>query len=284
MMAPPAGALAGAAARRAGAVAGHVAPGDEPAGRPPFRAGGRLAVRDARTGDEHEVAVTAGGTLSGADLRKITPPPGTDVAWGLRVYDPGYVNTVAVRSKVSYIDGGRGVLRYRGYPIEELAENSSFLETAYLVIYGHLPSQEQAGRWEEAVMRHSALPEGVQQCIAALPHDSHPMGVMMTGMAALGAFHPEANPAIAGNGIYKGSGGHAVRDKQIVRILGKAPALAAAAYHRKTARRPHSRAWDTPRASCTCSTPPRTAARATGPTPDWPRHWTSCLCCMRSTR
>ncbi len=202
------------------------------------RAGGRLAVRDTRTGNDHEVEVTAGGTLSGADLRKIAPPPGTDVAWGLRVYDPGYVNTVAVRSKVSYIDGGRGVLRYRGYPIEELAESSSFLETAYLVIYGHLPSQEQASRWEEAVMRHSALPEGVQQCIAALPHDSHPMGVMMTGMAALGAFHPEANPAISGNGIYKGTGGHAVRDKQIVRILGKAPALAAAAYHRKTGRRP----------------------------------------------
>merc|ERR1719172_449805 len=230
MMAPPAGALAGAAARRAGAVAGHVAPGDEPAGRPPFRAGGRLAVRDARTGDEHEVAVTAGGTLSGADLRKITPPPGTDVAWGLRVYDPGYVNTVAVRSKVSYIDGGRGVLRYRGYPIEELAENSSFLETAYLVIYGPLPSRGTA----------STRARGGTPCATS-----------------------------------RSCGSWARRRRWLRRRT---------TARRAPARRPHSRAWDTPRASCTCSTPPRTAARATGPTPDWPRRWTSCLCCMRSTR
>ena len=154
---------------------------------------------------------------------------------GLRVFDNGYVNTTACNSSISYIDGDKGILRYRGYPIEELAERSSFLEVAYLVVYGHLPSTEQLTRWEEAVMRHSALPTAVENVIAALPHDAHPMGTMLAGMAALSTCHPEQNPALAGQNIYKSK---EVQDKQIVRIIGKMPTLAALAYHRSTGRRP----------------------------------------------
>lgn len=103
--------------------------------------------------------VSEGGTVRSSELKKITAP---GVPWGLRMYDPGYTNVAAVRSAISYIDGANGVLRYRGYPIEELAEGSSFLETAFLVIYGQLPSGPQLQHWEGSVMRHTALPQGVQ--------------------------------------------------------------------------------------------------------------------------
>ena len=97
--------------------------------------------------------------MRSSELKKITAP---GVPWGLRMYDPGYTNVAAVRSAISYIDGANGVLRYRGYPIEELAQGSSFLETAFLVIYGQLPSGPQLQHWEGSVMRHTALPQGVQ--------------------------------------------------------------------------------------------------------------------------
>lgn len=96
----------------------------------------------------------------------------------------------------------QGILRYRGYPIEELAESSTYLETAYLVIYGSLPSPKQLSDFESAVILHNAIPEGVQQAIDALPHDAHPMSVLLTGLSALGGVHPEANPAIMGQGVY----------------------------------------------------------------------------------
>ena len=121
---------------------------------------------------------------------------------GLRVYDNGYMNITACKSTISYIDGGAGILRYRGYPIEQLAEHSTFLEVSYLVIYGHLPTRSQQARWEEAVMRHSALPVAVEEVINALPHDAHPMGTVLAGLAALSTCHPEQNPALAGNSIY----------------------------------------------------------------------------------
>jgi citrate synthase len=145
------------------------------------------------------------------------------------------MNTAPCRSAVSYIDGDKGILRYRGYPIEELAEHSTFLEVAYLLLYGSLPSAKQLADWQEAVMRHSALPQGVAAALSTLPHDAHPMGALLTGLATLGAYHPEANPAVAGQGVYKQP---ATRDKQCVRLLGKMPALAAAAYHLRTGRAP----------------------------------------------
>lgn len=129
-----------------------------------------------------------------------------------------YTNTAAVISRVSYIDGDKGILRYRGYPIEELAEQSSFLEVAYLVLYGDLPSRPQLASFQEAVARHTAVPEAVEECIHALPHDAHPMACILTGLTALSGCHPEQNPALAGQNVYHSK---EIQDKQIVRLIGK---------------------------------------------------------------
>ncbi|MCO5548911.1 hypothetical protein L7F22_002373 [Adiantum nelumboides] len=158
-----------------------------------------------------------------------------DKSTGLKLYDPGYLNTAPVRSSISYIDGDKGILRYRGYPIEELAERSSYPEVAYLLMYGNLPTKEELSQWETTILQHSALPEGVLSVIAALPHDVHPMSALITSISALGAFHPDANPALKGQDLYMS---RAVRDKQIVRILGKVPTLAAAIYCHLAGRHP----------------------------------------------
>lgn len=128
------------------------------------------------------------------------------------------MNTAPVISRISFIDGEKGILRYRGYPIEELAERSSFMEVAYLLMYGSLPTQDQWMKWNEAVMRHTALPESVRAAIDALPHDAHPMGIILTGLCALSTFHPEQNPAVVGQSVYQSK---LIQDKQIVRILAK---------------------------------------------------------------
>jgi citrate synthase len=132
-----------------------------------------------------------------------------------------YTNTSAVISSISYIDGDKGILRYRGYPIEELAEKSSFLEVAYLVLYGDLPTRAQMTMFSDAVGRHSAVPAVVEDVIAALPHDCHPMACILTGLSALSGCHPEQNPALAGQNVYKSRD---VQDKQIVRLVGKVSA------------------------------------------------------------
>ena len=108
-------------------------------------------------------------------------------------------------------------------------------QVSYLVVYGNLPTAEQSSRWSEAVMRHSALPVAVEQTIAALPHDAHPMGTILTGLCALSTLHPEQNPALAGQNIYASK---EVQDKQVVRLIGKIPTLAALAYHRASGRKP----------------------------------------------
>ncbi|KAL5665223.1 hypothetical protein ACJX0J_025331, partial [Zea mays] len=154
---------------------------------------------------------------------------------GLKIYDPGYLNTAPVRSSICYIDGDEGILRYRGYPIEELAESSSFVEVAYLLMYGNLPTQSQLAGWEFAISQHSAVPQGLLDIIQSMPHDAHPMGVLASAMSTLSVFHPDANPALQGQDLYKSK---QVRDKQIVRVLGKAPTIAAAAYLRLAGRPP----------------------------------------------
>nr|GLL47257.1 citrate synthase, glyoxysomal-like [Ipomoea trifida]GMD84248.1 citrate synthase, glyoxysomal-like [Ipomoea batatas] len=199
---------------------------------PPPNLRGSLTIIDERTGQRYQVQVSEEGTVKAADLKKITTGKNDK---GLKLYDPGYLNTAPVRSSISYIDGDEGILRYRGYPIEELAEKSSFLEVAYLLLYGNLPSEHQLADWEFAVSQHSAVPEGVLDIIQAMPHDAHPMGVLVSALSALSVFHPDANPALRGQDIYKSK---QVRDKQIVRILGKAPTIAAAAYLRLAGRPP----------------------------------------------
>lgn len=200
----------------------------------PAPAGGKgtLTVVDNRTGKKYTLDISEGGTINAAALKQIKA--GGDGV-GLRAYDNGYTNTTAVVSRISFIDGDKGILRYRGYPIEEVAEKSHFLDVAYLVLFGNLPTKSQLATFEESVMRHTALPTQVIDAMNALPQDAHPMGVLLTGICALSTMHPEANPALAGQNIYKT---RAVQDKQIVRLLGKVPTIAAYAYHKSTARVP----------------------------------------------
>lgn len=193
---------------------------------------GSLTVIDNRTGKKIEVEVSEGGTVRATDFKKLTVG-GDDK--GLKIYDPGYLNTAPVRSSISYIDGDEGILRYRGYPIEELAEKSTYLEVAYLLMYGNLPSQSQLADWEFNVSQHSAAPEGVLDIIQAMPHDAHPMGMLVSAISALSTFHPDANPALRGQDLYNSK---SIRDKQIARVLGKVPTIAAAAYLRMAGRPP----------------------------------------------
>ncbi|KAJ8527789.1 hypothetical protein K7X08_015240 [Anisodus acutangulus] len=199
---------------------------------PPPNLKGALTIIDERTGKKYPVQVTEDGTIKATDFKKITTGQNDK---GLKLYDPGYLNTAPVRSSVCYIDGDAGILRYRGYPIEELAEGSSFLEVAHLLLYGNLPSENQLADWEFTVAQHSAVPQGLLDIIQSMPHDAHPMGVLVSAMSALSVFHPDANPALRGQDLYKSK---QVRDKQIVRILGKAPTIATAAYLRMAGRPP----------------------------------------------
>lgn len=191
---------------------------------------GTLTIVDNRTGKKYEVQVNEDGAISASEFKKIKAGGDNN---GLKLYDPGYLNTAPVISRISFIDGDKGILRYRGYPIEELAEKSTYLETAYLLLYGNLPSKSQLSDWEATVMQHSAVPEGVLNVISSLPHDAHPMGMLVGSICALSSFHGDANPALQGQDLYDSK---AVRDKQIVRIIGKVPTLAAAAYLRMAGR------------------------------------------------
>ncbi|GMY08900.1 citrate synthase, glyoxysomal [Fagus crenata] len=199
---------------------------------PPGNLSGSLTVVDGRTGKQYQLPVSEEGTVKATDLKKITTGKNDK---GLKTYDPGYLNTAPVRSSICYIDGDEGILRYRGYPIEEMAENSTFLEVAYLLMYGNLPSENQLADWEFAIAQHSAVPQGILDVIHAMPHDAHPMGVLVSAMSALSVFHPDANPALRGQDLYRSK---QVRDKQIARILGKVPTIAAAAYLRLAGRPP----------------------------------------------
>lgn len=200
--------------------------------RPPGNLGGSLTVVDERTGKKIELKISEEGTVKAADFKKIKTG---NQDKGLKLYDPGYLNTAPVRSSIGYIDGDEGILRYRGYPIEELAESSTFVEVAYLLMYGNLPSKSQLADWEFAISQHSAVPQGLLGIIQSMPHDAHPMGVLVSAMSALSVFHPDANPALRGQSLYQSK---QVRDKQIVRILGKVPTIAAAAYLRSAGRPP----------------------------------------------
>ena len=112
------------------------------------------------------------------------------------VFDPAYVNTAVARSAITFIDGDEGILQYRGYNIEDLAEHSNFLEVCYLLIYGELPDKVQAQAWETEVMRHTFVHEKLADLMCTFNYDSHPMGMFISGVAAMSTFHPEANPAL----------------------------------------------------------------------------------------
>ncbi len=175
-----------------------------------------LHITDNRTGKSYEVAIE-NGAIRAIDLRQIKVD-GDD--FGLMAYDPAFINTASCISRVSYIDGDRGILEYRGYPIEELAEKSTFLETAYLILHGDLPSSAQLKEWTWNITHHTFIHESVKKFLDGFHHDAHPMGMLVSTVAALSTFYPEAKDIFNPNS----------RRKQTFRLIGKMPTLAAFAY------------------------------------------------------
>jgi citrate synthase len=174
-----------------------------------------LSIRDNRTGREYEIAVTD-GTIRATDLRQIAVQDEP----GLATYDPGFVNTASCRSAITYIDGDQGILEYRGYPIEQLAEHSTFLEVSYLLLQGELPTQAQLDEWVLSITYHTFIHENLKQFIEGFRYNAHPMGMLMATVSALSTFYPEASKISNPEN----------RMLQIARLIAKMPTLGAFAY------------------------------------------------------
>jgi citrate synthase len=177
---------------------------------------GTLRVTDNRTGQVYEIPIKD-GAIPAVALRDIKA--GDDDA-GLLSYDPAFMNTASCRSAITFIDGDRGILRYRGYPIQELAERASFLEVAWLLLEGELPSRRQLDDWADEIVHHTFIHENIKKFIDGFHHDAHPMGILVGTVGALSTFYPDA----------KRIDDPASRRRQIVRLIAKIPTLAAFAY------------------------------------------------------
>jgi citrate synthase len=175
-----------------------------------------LSITDNRTGESYEVPIEDGAIRADA-LRQIRV--GAE-DFGLMSYDPAFLNTAACRSAVTYIDGDVGILRYRGYPIEQLAERSTYLEVAFLLLFGELPTKDELARWTHEITTHTFLHENVKRLMEGFRYDAHPMGMLVSVLGALSTFYPEA--------------GHVddpgVRMEQVVRLIAKVPTIAAWSY------------------------------------------------------
>ncbi len=202
-----------------------------------------LTVVDNRTKKVYEIPIKH-NAIHATDFKKIKADGGRkedETEQGLRVYDPAYMNTAVIESKITYIHGIDGILRYRGYPIQDLVKKSSFLETAYLLIYGDLPTQPQYQKWSTEVMHHTFIHSDIENMFKSFRYDSHPMSMLTAAFATMGAFAPEANPSLAGQKLYTNAASGDVEalkimDKQILRIIGKAATLAAASYRMRQGR------------------------------------------------
>ncbi len=175
-----------------------------------------LTVTDNRTGKKYELPITD-GTIRAIDLRQIKTD-GDD--FGLMTYDPAFMNTANCRSAITFIDGDKGILLYRGYPIEQLAEESDYLETAYLLLFGELPTAAQQQAWIREITLHTMLHENVKKFMEGFRYDAHPMGIFLSTVGALSTFYPDAK-----NIFDKGS-----RLRQTHRLIAKVPSIAAYAY------------------------------------------------------
>ena len=175
-----------------------------------------LTVTDNRTGKIYEIPITH-ETIRASDLRKIKVD---DADFGLMSYDPSYGNTASCISRITFIDGDRGILRYRGYPIEELAEKSNYLETAYLLLHGELPNAAQLKDWQHHVTHHTFIHESIKKFLDGFHYDAHPMGMLISTIAGLSTFYPDAKHIFDAES----------RKKQTYRLIGKMPTLAAFAY------------------------------------------------------
>jgi citrate synthase len=175
-----------------------------------------LAVTDNRTGKSYELPIDD-GTVRAMDLRQIKVD---EDDFGLMAYDPAFTNTASCRSAITYIDGEAGILQHRGYPIEELCEHSSYLEVAYLLINGDLPTAAELEEWVHQVTIHTFVHENVKDFMQGFRYDAHPMGMLVASVAALSTFYPDANQIKD----------EPVRAIQIIRLLAKMPTLAAFAF------------------------------------------------------
>ena len=175
-----------------------------------------LTITDNRTGKQYEVPITH-DTIRALDLRQIKVNANE---FGMMSYDPAFTNTAACISRITFIDGDAGILRYRGYAIEELAEKSSYLETAYLILYGELPTKAQLEEWIYHITHHTFIHESIKKFLDGFHYDAHPMGMMISTIAALSTFYPDAKD------IFNAES----RRKQTWRLIGKMPTLAAFAY------------------------------------------------------
>jgi len=175
-----------------------------------------LTITDNRTGKTYEVSIT-NDTIRASDLRKVRVDEND---FGMMSYDPAFNNTASCISRITYIDGDKGILRYRGYPIEELAEKSSYLETAYLLLHGELPTETQLNDWRHHITHHTFIHESIKKFLDGFHYDAHPMGMLISTIAALSTFYPDAKHIFDSDS----------RKKQTYRLIGKMPTIAAFSY------------------------------------------------------
>jgi citrate synthase len=181
-----------------------------------------LSITDNRTGKKYELPIQD-GTIRAMDLRQIKAAPDD---FGLMTYDPAFMNTANCRSSITYIDGDKGILLYRGYPIEQLAEDSDFLETAYLILFGELPSTQQQQVWVRDVTFHTMLHENIKKFMEGFRYDAHPMGIFLSTVGALSTLNPDAKD------IFNKES----RLKQTQRLIAKVPSIAAYAFRHSIGR------------------------------------------------
>ena len=175
-----------------------------------------LTVTDNRTGTSYEIPIE-NGAINASHLRQIKSSEGD---FGLMSYDPGFLNTASCHSRITFIDGDVGILRYRGYPIEQLAEESTYLETTYLIFHGELPTAAELGDWSWNINHHTLLHENIKKFIDGFKYDAHPMGTLVSSIAALSTFYPDAK------NIFDPES----QRRQVFRLMGKIPTLAAFVY------------------------------------------------------
>ena len=175
-----------------------------------------LTVIDNRTGREYTIPITA-GAVHAMDLRQIKV---SEDDFGLLSYDPSFENTASCRSAVTFIDGDKGILRYRGYPIEELAEKASYLEVAYLLLHGELPGRKELDGWSASITQHTMVHENIRKLMDGFRYDAHPMGVLLSTVGALSTFYPDSKDIFDPESSLR----------QAYRAIGKMPTLAAFAY------------------------------------------------------
>nr|MDQ3070488.1 citrate synthase [Acidobacteriota bacterium] len=181
-----------------------------------------LTITDNRTGKRYDLPIED-GTIRALDLRQIKTG---EEDFGLMTYDPAFTNTASCRSAITYIDGDKGILEYRGYPIEQLAEHSTFLETAYLILFGELPTTPQLEGWTHEITMHTMLHENIKKLMEGFQYDAHPMGIFLTTVGALSTLYPDS----------KDIHNEQSRRAQTIRLIAKVPSIAAYAYRHSIGR------------------------------------------------